>query len=197
MILISGSRLKALTRFAADQDVRYYLNGIFFDPTGYAVATDGHALLAIQTMSFKGDGFIAPLAAVKAALATKKGMAQYRYTFGIAADAIDGKPFKAIDGNYPDWKKVVPLKVSGELAEYDPRLLEKCRRAIEDLKEGDRCDALLIAHNGAKDKMPALIQTKFPDALMLVCPWQCAADLRVVAEQAAAFMDITKKAKKS
>jgi hypothetical protein len=41
--LIQTGKLKALLRFAAVKDTRYYLKGIYFEPEGYAVATDGAA----------------------------------------------------------------------------------------------------------------------------------------------------------
>jgi hypothetical protein len=169
MTLIAGSKLKALLRFAALQDVRYYLVGIYFDPRGYAVATNGHALMAVHIEPFAGEGWITPTATVKAALKTKKGLAQYRYAFGVSSSTIDGVPYVAIDGKFPDWNRVATQKPSGEIAFYDPRYQMDALDALQDLCEGKRPYSIHMIHNGSG---PGVVECKAEDVYMCIMPWR-------------------------
>jgi len=114
-------RLLALVQYAmAQQDIRYYLNGLLLclREDGLAVvATDGHRL-ALATLAFKID---APKAEVilprKATLELARLLAdsddpvqlrvfdnQVTFSFGRISFVT-----KVIDGKFPDYQKVVPV----------------------------------------------------------------------------------------
>lgn len=165
--MIAGSKLKALMRFAADQDVRFYLNGIYFDRTGFAVATDGTGLMAVKIESFEGSSFIVPSAVIEAALKSKKGKAQYRYAFGVSDSTFDSVPYTPIDAKYPDWRRVIPAKLSGEHTTYSSQVVEMARKAIEDLEEGGHRHSVFITHNG---RGPGVVEYEDEQVLMILMP---------------------------
>lgn len=193
MIFIAGSKLKALMRFAGDKDVRYYLNGIYFDPAGFAVATDGHRLMAVHIEPFAAGvpGFIVPRAVVEAALKRQKGMAKYRYTFGVDALTFDGVSYTPIDGRYPDWQRVVATTPNGEHAEYNCQYLEDARKAIEDLREGAHVQTVFMARNGREPGLVKLVKYK-EAANAYMCIMAVVGDSKVgeVSAHAAKFMEV-------
>ncbi len=112
-------RLLERTHFAmAQQDVRYYLNGLLFDVTEgmlRAVATDGHRLaLCEQAVKHKADNqqFIVPRKAVTE-LMRLLGEGEEKLTLEIAANrlrvTLPGIQFttKLIEGRFPDYLKVI------------------------------------------------------------------------------------------
>lgn len=107
------SRLTRIAHAISTEETRYYLNGVFFDPDGLMVVTDGHRLLAAAGANWRaavGGGVIVPRSAV--AILTQ---------FGDAAFVADGKyaafsserhrlTTKLIDGAFPDWRRVLPAQ---------------------------------------------------------------------------------------
>lgn len=118
-------RLIDRTQFAmAQQDVRYYLNGLMLELDGgqvRAVATDGHRLSLCQIdadsgvdelrqviLPRKGVGEMAKL------LADGDGKAEARFELGSnhLRMEVDNVVFtsKLIDGKFPDYRRVIPEK---------------------------------------------------------------------------------------
>lgn len=109
-----------LTSFAmAQQDVRYFLNGMLFElDDGHlrVVATDGHRLaMDSQAISFKG--------AQKQVIVPRKGVLELQRLLGEVSDDVMLKvsgshlcvqsseytmTTKLIDGRFPDYERVVP-----------------------------------------------------------------------------------------
>jgi DNA polymerase-3 subunit beta len=181
MITVQTSTLKALLRFAATKDVRYYLTGICIEPQGYAVATDGHTLMAARIPSFNGQSFIVPTATVKAALSINKRMAH----IDVSASVMGGINYTPIDGRFPDWRRVVPTQLSGELAQFDADYLGRCKAALIDLGVSKmKSAAAPITHNGSG---PGIVMSPHRlDVLMVVMPVR--ADGCAGAPDVAAFM---------
>lgn len=143
--LIQTGKLKALLRFAAVKDMRSYLNGVYFEPEGYAVATDGAAMLCVRVPAFEGPSFIAPSDTIKAALQLNKKMSE----IAVSSLLIGGISFTPIDGKYPDWRRVIPAKPDGEPATFDPDLLSRAKAAWRDMGAGDKTAAAVrVNHNG-------------------------------------------------
>jgi DNA polymerase-3 subunit beta len=155
--MLTGAHIKALLRCAGDKDVRYYLNGICFDPAGYAVATNGHILLAVRCEPFDGAQFIVPRDVLRAALKRVGESKSRRYGFAVTPTQLDGEAYTAIDGTYPDWRRVVPQKCNGDMLSgknsapvaYDPRYVTTFEECARDLGLGipERC-YVNIAPNG-------------------------------------------------
>jgi DNA polymerase-3 subunit beta len=108
------------TQFSmAQQDVRYYLNGLLFETDGTtlrAVATDGHRLaLAELTMSVKaeqGEQIIIPRKGVLELQRLLDGEGDLELTLGsnhLRAQIANIRfTSKLIDGKFPDYGRVVP-----------------------------------------------------------------------------------------
>jgi hypothetical protein len=167
---IAGRFLRALLHIAPEVETRYYLCGVYFDPTGYAVATNGHMLLAVKIDKFDGEGFIVPRDVISARLKAMTLAKSRRYTVIVSPTEIDGEAYKAIDGKFPEWQRVIPRKPSGEHALYDPEYLCLAETCIRDmtLETRDRCFAFMHRNgNGAgvvrsKDLPPYVLMVIMP-----------------------------------
>jgi len=125
-IELSQTNIKRLfekTQFCmAQQDVRYYLNGLMLEFSGKllrAVATDGHRM-AISDLEMERDSTIE-----KQIIVPRKGVMELvrsledneeKITLQVSANHIRAKlpdmvfTTKLIDGRFPDYKKVIPEK---------------------------------------------------------------------------------------
>jgi DNA polymerase-3 subunit beta len=118
---IETNELKALLLCAAKKDIRYYLNGILFEstPNGIiAASTDGHRLLCINLPNEQAQGInaLVPRELIEAAVKTKAIVIQVTFegqnvTFTSAGQNVSGA---LTDGKFPDYRRVIPEKVSGE-----------------------------------------------------------------------------------
>ena len=150
MIMLDRAKLKAAVRFAASdpKDARLSLHGVLVEasPAGIRLAaTDGHVML-VQRAAAEPDTDtwtgIVPADAIKAALAWKgsknlpilllPGEPECRL-IRLAGEALI---FVPAPGPFPDCRKVIPKKPSGEASFYDPDLLVRFTRAAEDLGSG-------------------------------------------------------------
>ena len=137
--------LKAAALCASTDQHRYYINGVFLDPRGYLVSTDGHRLFAAQielgSEPIPADGIIIPNAAIKKALTGYKDV-----IITLTADRLGDTVYQPVDGTYPDWKRVVPTEVSGVTAQFNPAYVGDFGKVAKIL--GDSKAAPTIWHNG-------------------------------------------------
>ena len=142
-LLIRKSDLQAAFACSATKDIRYYLTGVYIE---FAPNEDGGILIFAGTnggVLFCGTApavfsegeqpapfwMTIPADAVKAAIKSKTqcvyltSLPDGRYTL---ADTV----FAPVDAKYPDFRRVLPDKVSGELAQYDPALLLQANTAL-------------------------------------------------------------------
>lgn len=148
-VTIGANQVKALLRCAGEKDIRQYLNAVCIDTTGgnaVAVATNGTVLLAVL-LPDRDDGMVNPrgqwiiprdaLKAVKPAKGWRGRAMPLEITcefFGAKEPNMQGgagfqvkgattAAGETVDcGRFPDWRRVVPLKVSGELAQFNCEL---------------------------------------------------------------------------
>jgi DNA polymerase-3 subunit beta len=174
-------RLLEKTHFAmANQDVRYYLNGLLLDVAGArlrAVATDGHRLALCE---FTVDGADASPQQV---ILPRKGVLELQRLVGSGGECtvavganhlrvqLDGIRFtsKLIDGRFPDYDRVIPKQTENPmvadrvlLAEGLARIRilanEKYKGVRMELKEG----ALVIqAHNPEQEEAEEEIEVEY------------------------------------
>jgi DNA polymerase-3 subunit beta len=147
MITINKSALKAVSRFAAKSDIRYYLVGVYVEANETEtrlIATDGHAMLvhrmfAENTHAWAG---IIPLDTVTAILKHKTASKKVDFPIelsecGDTEGRIDyaGQAFifKPVDGKFPDYRRVIPKDITGEAACYQPEYLQRVYDAAVDL----------------------------------------------------------------
>lgn len=115
------------------EETRYYLNGVFFERAQaelLAVATDGHRLHTVCLPAPDGSEplqhSIVPRKAV-AAMVSLCGEARVELGFAHGKVRMESGETvlvsKLIDGNFPDWRRVVPSNAD-KVCEFDPRVLE-------------------------------------------------------------------------
>jgi DNA polymerase-3 subunit beta len=164
--------LKAANAAASTEQTRYYLKGVSLTMVGadvLFVATDGHVLIALRheldtetERSWPGNGAIVPsalISQIKQTPASKRcgDVAEISFKDGVVTIAVVGGAtyaMAAIDGAFPDWRRVIPQTVSGELAQFDPALLGVFVKARKALSNG-QSKFVTIGHNGHG---PALVQ---------------------------------------
>lgn len=177
MIQINRNALKAVSLFQGDRDIRYYLCGVYVQATAAEtrlVATDGHTL-ALCDKPAENDqdcaGIIIPDTAIKVILAWKAPVkvdmpvtltegenSEWRAQwFGNVA------VFKPIDGKYPDYLRVIPSALSGEVAQFQVKYLARCQKACEVFNTKDLA---VIGHNGNGSALVDIGEPGFVAVLM-------------------------------
>ena len=163
LAIVPASDYLFMTRFASDEETRYYLRGVAIQPapkTGaYLIATDGHAM---GVMRLEGDqatathaGFIlsadkAIRAAVKCAKREQAWIvcredradivrlgASMRPTMEDLATAPVSLSIPAatayVDGTFPNWRRVLPPTISGKREGQHDTGVEYCAAVRPDL----------------------------------------------------------------
>ena len=151
--------VKACAVCTSKDEYRYYLNGVFITSDGeslVSVATDGHRLAAFrhnidQEAPLAPFGVIVPLSIIAGIKLNKVGtIATLSHVEGLKwSIAYYGQSitFDAIDGTFPDWRRVVPKETSGEIAQFNPVYIGDFAKIAKIL--GGKKDApVIISHNG-------------------------------------------------
>jgi DNA polymerase-3 subunit beta len=163
MITINKSALKAVSRFAAKSDIRYYLVGVYVEASETEtrlVATDGHAMLVHRMVSENSHSWsgIIPLDTVQAIL--KHKTVSKKIDFPIELSECSGTEsridyagqafiFKPVDGKFPDYRRVIPQSITGEPACYQPKYLQRVYDAAVDLGAVDhKIGRFAMGYNG-------------------------------------------------
>jgi DNA polymerase-3 subunit beta len=157
---VTADTLKALTLIAAKDDRRYYLNGVCIDVavTGateaVAVATDGHMLIAVPLqldpdVTAAAGQYIIPRELIDGLKARKGAFATVKLDARSVTINVGGANITAplIDGQFPDWRRVVPRTVTGLASQIDADYLHAMKKAHK-LLGGSYSPT--IAHNGAE-----------------------------------------------
>lgn len=167
-IEIPTAILKAALVCASTEKVRYYLNGVYVDPKGFLVSTDGHRLFCGKIDFDPGqapfEGWIIPSDAIKRALTGYKAD-----TITIAPDRVGAIMCAPVDGTYPDWRRVVPDELSGETAQFNPTYVADMGK-IGVILRGKRRNSLdaHIHHNG--EGPAAITFPEIDDAFAVLMP---------------------------
>lgn len=119
MLTIPANVLKAALVCVSTDAHRYYLHGVYVDPKGYLVSTDGHRMFVGKIDVSGGIGFegwIIPAGVVKRALTGHKAA-----TIDISPTRCGDVSCEPVDGTFPDWTRVVASEeVSGVPAQFNP-----------------------------------------------------------------------------
>ena len=169
------------TAFAmAQQDVRYYLNGLLLDLREHAlrsVATDGHRLAVVETTLTAG------VAAQRQILIPRKGVLELQGLFEAGDGTVElefGRAHlrvkrgdvtftsKLIDGRFPDYEAVVPIGADKEVRVAREALRGALQRAAILSNEKYRGVKLevspnklrIIAHNPEQEEAIEEIEAK-------------------------------------
>ena len=167
LLTVPANVLRALLVFAANEDVRFYLNGIYAEcgPAGARlVATDGHIMAVYKIEGeFAPASCILPRDLVEAGLRGTKKPDSVRLKIG-AQCGVGQLAAPAIPGNYAPWRKVIPATTSGEFAHFDFELLARIDKAAKLL--GVKHSPVL-AYN---DDGPAPVNMGYPNFFAVVMP---------------------------
>lgn len=152
-ITIDRNALKAVSRFAAVKDIRFYLVGVLIESNPLQTrlcATDGHTL-AVHRADAKGDNEgswtgILPLDAVNTLLKMKpaiKSLKDEPIALTIAESGEircdwNGQSIitRAVDGTFPDYRRVIPSSLDGQPAWINPDYLSRIVDAAKDVGSG-------------------------------------------------------------
>lgn len=169
ILTIPTNVLKAALICASTEQVRYYLNGVYVDPTGFLVSTDGHRLFCAQIDlgdQSPFDGWIIPRDAIKQALNGYKGD-----TIEITQTRVGVVSCRPIDGSFPDWRRVLPSDTPNNVpAQFNPAYVADFGK-IGDLLSGKRKGEVLpcqIHHNG--DQPTPITFTADPSCFGVLMP---------------------------
>ena len=148
--MIESSTLKALLLFAAKNDKRQYLNTLHIEQgiTGlHAVTTDGHSLMVVQldTTPMEPAKILIHRDHVEAVLKMKL---EYVPVEQLPDNQIKigGLTVPIADGVFPDWRRVLRVDQTGEMAYYQPEYLDRVNKAGR-IVNGDK-NLYLVRQNG-------------------------------------------------
>ena len=165
-ITIKQSTIKAVAYAMEKTGYRDYLKGMLVHTNGHdtrLVATDGHRMnIAIieRTMLIEAPKkYIIPASLVsticksKAPKDNKKPEVTLTFNDGKVAAALpDGTEAvaKLVDGNYPDYNRVIPHTLSGEAGQYNPQYVLDAHNSIADYLgvKNHRCALSMNGQNG-------------------------------------------------
>ena len=168
--------LKAAAVASSSEETRYYLKSVCLEPRGtdaLFIATDGHRLICFKEAGEIG-GFpqkiIIPahiIAQIKVGARDVEARAELTVTeAGELAIRYDGVSygFTPVDGTFPDWRRVVPMKVTGEAGHFNPEYVLDFTKAKR-IASGKRDEAAQMQQNGPND--PALVRMVFGNSVNL------------------------------
>lgn len=144
--------LKAVMLFAGNKDIRFYINGLHIEQSAtgtLAVATNGHVIAVARIDSEAHEP--ATMTVHRQYIDAIK--TKYAVTFNQNDDAtvsiqtVDSKiAVPLIDGRFPDWRRVISAKQTGEQAYFHPDYVAMVDKAGQTIQ---KCSTpYLIQQNG-------------------------------------------------
>jgi len=165
--MLQIDHLKAVFNAVSNDETRHYLKGVFVEasPSGTTlVATNGHMLLAAHDETNTLDEpvkLIIPADIIKAFKPARWQTMVELSTDDKETWRLGNTLFQPVDGEYPDWRRVIPqetpLLTSIEGVWYDPKYqlaMYKAAKeigAICDIHPNEQNAALVHFHDGEKD----------------------------------------------
>jgi DNA polymerase-3 subunit beta len=197
-LTVRAEIIAVLKLFTSDKDVRYYLNGIALEigaTESRLVATNGSMLGCIRIVSEQPE-VAAPLTNIiipNDLLKSIKPSGMVEITIGDLETKDNGKgeqvpvsnsrPItltyagvsisgKTLDGVFPDFRRVIPSKVSGQPAQFDPRFIGTLAKAWSIIHGGKGLHLVGIGFNGTD---AALIDLAYEDFTGVIMPLRSSA----------------------
>lgn len=193
-VYVSRSALAAALHFAADKDVRYYLNGVALEygPTiTIHAATNGHIAFAHPETRDRDDPNIGTGAAIIGRDDVKRILRDWKaklnkhigvlpFTFHDAEHPAAG-PWQCaalglsgmlIDGKFPDWRRIVPTYADDtdrSAAQFDTRYLAAIQKAFGEL--GNKTGMFEILHRGP-NASALCVSPNSPSTVAVIMPWR-------------------------
>lgn len=194
-LTVRAEIIATLKLFAADKDVRYYLNGINLEigaTESRLVATNGHSLgcFRVECKQPEVDAPLADIIIPNELLKAIKPNGLVEITIGALETKDNGKgeevpvsfsrpvtltyagmsmSGKTLDGKFPDWRRVIPSKVSGEPAQFNPAYVGTLAKAHATL-HGKKNPLVSIGFNGKDGALIGLGDENFVGVIMPLRP---------------------------
>jgi DNA polymerase-3 subunit beta len=172
--------IRAALICAATKDIRTYLNGVCIEilkDRVNVVSTDGHRLLVCRDMH--PDNPVYPGQDVQIIIPTEllkgikaKGSLHIEIDYDDETKAVrvrDGVMSivgQAVDGRYPDWRRVVPESVTGQPSQLDPTYVGDMGKVSKEL--GSRQGYIHTSHNG--ESGATVVRFSDGDVMGLIMP---------------------------
>jgi DNA polymerase-3 subunit beta len=192
-LTIKAETIKALLAVAAKSDIRYYLNGVAIDAREAGdvtlVATDGHRLLAIPLEKDNIESLLPGVWVVNRALLEsvkpmKAGRTELPLALTIVSAGAGNLPTvslvgattasgTAVDGRFPDWRRVMPASANGIAAQFSPEYVGSFGKVGELLGGKGKSIPCVIHHNGSDG---ALVTFPGSPAIGVIMPMRVSAD---------------------
>ena len=159
-VVFNYDYLRACMPYAAKNEVRFYLCGIYLGD-GFMAATDGHKMILIEDECFDGCDYILPRESVDFFIKKlKTNPMNKNATLKVMDDGFNlmecmghYEYFKSIDGKFPDVKKVdipKPEKSEGRPI-FNIKYLSDILKSYRILNGSNHQDGLDILCNGDKN----------------------------------------------
>ena len=146
---IEISTIKALLLFAGKKDIRLSLNGLHIEQSAtgtFAVASNGHAIAIARIDSEAREPASITI--------DRQYIDGLKSTYAVSFEQLEGGMVKlgvfgtsltvpVLDAKYPDWRRVVSAKQTGERAYFDPDYAALVNKAGQTIR---------------KNKIPYIIQ---------------------------------------
>lgn len=177
-MIIHGKYLKALALLAPKKDIREYLLGVHIEVKGsqaILVATDGAVLGALRvtlTEEYETHTFTIPLSLLTMITTKEEVTVTYTkdeqgpgtVTLTQCGQVLSGK---AVEGTYPDYRRVIPETVSGVYEHLIAmRYLENAAKVCA-MVNGVPMPAVHVHYNGGD---ACLVDTQNEDFVLVVSP---------------------------
>lgn len=174
------AQLKAVQCLAAENDIRYYMNGVFVEATPFEtrlVATDGTAIgvtrFAIENDLERDTELIIPSATIDSIKAGKREMqapARVEIDDGqhyLCVEKLSLRiAFVPVDGKFPAYRRVFPKAPSGEVGQFDPQLLTAFAKAGKILRDLSHNPVPRLTYNGESARVSFDNYDDFAGAVM-------------------------------
>jgi DNA polymerase-3 subunit beta len=177
---ILKTHMQATVIHAATKDIRFYLCGVLLHTGAHGariVATDGHtmacAIVGVKPMPELQ--VIMPAALFTKIKANKKTAPELTVEISDNGSgghnvevSVDGTRsiMPAIDGRFPDYMRVLPRKLSGELAQFSPLLIKRGAESAQILGARPEFSGEIL-HNGGS---AAIMCGAFEDFVAVIMP---------------------------
>jgi len=171
--------MQALAKYIAPKnEIRFYLVGVLLEITDagrFYVSTDGHKLVVIREARQETDDngqWIIPRDVILGIKLSKRPVintAEFNQENGKASLTYCGTEtrFGLVDGKFPDWRRVVPTNVSGEVAQFNPDYLVAIRDCAVATVGVGKYSGLSLLHNG---NSASLYQADSHDFIGVIMP---------------------------
>jgi len=176
---INFKTMQALAKYIAPKnEIRFYLVGVLLEITDagrFYVSTDGHKLVVIREARQETDDngqWIIPRDVILGIKLSKRPVintAEFNQENGKASLTYCGTEtrFGLVDGKFPDWRRVVPTNVSGEVAQFNPDYLVAIRDCAVATVGVGKYSGLSLLHNG---NSASLYQADSHDFIGVIMP---------------------------